>query len=145
MKLERLQNAMVAALKSGDKFRKTTISTLIAQIKKTAIDKGVRDNITEDIVNSELQKAKKQIEDSISMCSPSRADLLEEYNKQKEIIMEFCPSLIEDENEIRNIILDCGFEVNKQNQGMIMKTIKTSYAGKVDMKKVSQIFKEIVS
>ena len=143
--LERLQNAMVAALKSGDKFRKTTISTLIAQIKKTAIDKGVRDNITEDIVNNELQKAKKQIEDSISMCPLSRADLLEEYNKQKEIIMEFCPSLIEDENEIRNIILDCGFEVNKQNQGMIMKTIKTNYAGKVDMKKVSQIFKEMAS
>ena len=145
MMLERLQNAMVAALKSGDKFRKTTISTLIAQIKKTAIDKGVRDNITEDIVNNELQKAKKQIEDSISMCPLSRADLLEEYNKQKEIIMEFCPSLIEDENEIRNIILDCGFEVNKQNQGMIMKTIKTNYAGKVDMKKVSQIFKEMAS
>lgn len=145
MTINTLQNAMVAALKSGDKFRKTTISTLIAQIKKTAIDKGVRDNITEDIVDSELQKAKKQIEDSISMCPLSRADLLEEYNKQKEIIMEFCPSLIEDENEIRNIILDCGFEVNKQNQGMIMKAIKTSYSGKVDMKKVSQIFKEIVS
>lgn len=144
MTINTLQNAMVAALKSGDKFRKTTISTLIAQIKKTAIDKGVRDNITEDIVNSELQKAKKQIEDSISMCPLSRADLLEEYNKQKEIIMEFCPSLIEDENEIRNIILDCGFEVNKQNQGMIMKTIKASYAGKVDMKKVSQMFKEML-
>lgn len=58
--------------------------------------------------------------------------------------MEFVPSLIEDENEIRNIILDCGFEVNKQNQGVIMKAIKTAYAGKVDMKKVSQIFKEMV-
>ena len=61
------------------------------------------------------------------------------------IIKEFAPSLIEDENEIRNIILDCGFEVSKQNQGMIMKTIKASYAGKVDMKKVSQVFKEMVS
>ena len=144
MMLERLNKEMVAALKSGDKFRKTTISTLIAQIKKTAIDKGVRDNITEDIVDSELQKAKKQIEDSISMCPPSRADLLEEYNRQKEIIMEFVPSLIEDENEIRNIILECGFEVNKQNQGMIMKTIKTNYAGKIDMKVVSSVLKEMM-
>lgn len=144
MMLERLNKEMVAALKSGDKFRKTTISTLIAQIKKTAIDKGVRDNITEDIVDSELQKAKKQIEDSISMCPPSRADLLEEYNKQKEIIMEFCPSLIEDENEIRNIILNCGFEVNKQNQGMIMKVIKANYAGKIDMKVVNSVLKEMM-
>lgn len=144
MMLERLNKEMVAALKSGDKFRKTTISTLIAQIKKTAIDRGVRDNITEDIVDSELQKAKKQIEDSISMCPPSRADLLEEYNKQKEIIMEFCPSLIEDKNEIRNIILDCGFEVNKQNQGMIMKAIKANYAGKIDMKVVNSMLKEMM-
>ena len=144
MTINTLQNAMVAALKSGDKFRKTTISTLIAQIKRTAIDKGVRDNITEDIVGSELQKAKKQIEDSISMCPPSRADLLEEYNKQKEIIMEFCPSLIEDKNEIRNIILDCGFEVNKQNQGMIMKAIKANYAGKIDMKVVNSVLKEMM-
>ena len=144
MTINTLQNAMVAALKSGDKFRKTTISTLIAQIKKTAIDKGVRDNITENIVDSELQKAKKQIEDSISMCPPSRADLLEEYNKQKEIIMEFCPSLIEDKNEIRNIILDCGFEVNKQNQGMIMNAIKANYAGKIDMKVVNSVLKEMM-
>lgn len=141
MTINILQNAMVAALKSGDKFRRTTISTLIAQIKKTAIDKGVRDNITENLVDNELQKAKKQIEDSISMCPCSRADLLEEYNKQKEIIMEFCPSLIENENEIRNIILDCGFEVNKQNQGMIMKAIKANYAGKIDMKVVSSVLK----
>ena len=60
------------------------------------------------------------------------------------IIKEFAPSLIEDEDEIRNIILNCGFEVSKQNQGMIMKTIKASYTGKVDMKKVSQVFKEML-
>lgn len=144
MTIEALQKEMIAALKSGNKFRKDTISTLIAQIKRVAIDKGCRDNIIEEMVDAELLKAKKAQQDSIDTCPASRADLLEEYKKQMEIIMEFVPSLIEDENEIRNIILDCGFEVNKQNQGVIMKAIKTAYAGKVDMKKVSQIFKEMV-
>ena len=144
MTIEALQKEMIAALKSGNKFRKDTISTLIAQIKRVAIDKGCRDNITEEMVDAELLKAKKAQQDSIDTCPASRADLLEEYKKQMEIIMEFVPSLIEDENEIRNIILDCGFEVNKQNQGVIMKAIKAAYAGKVDMKKVSQIFKEMV-
>lgn len=144
MTIETLQKEMVAALKASDKFRKTTISTLIAQIKRVAIDKGERDNISETLVDNELQKAKKQIEDSIAQCPASRAGLLEEYNKQKNIIMEFCPSLIEDEEEIKNIILDCGFEVTQKNQGMIMKTIKTAYAGKIDMKKVSQVFKEML-
>lgn len=145
MTLEILQKEMISALKAGNKFRKETISTLIAQIKKAAIDKGCRDNIPESLVNEELLKAKKAQEDSINLCPNARRDLYDEYVAQMRIIKEFAPSLIEDEGEIRNIILDCGFEVSKQNQGMIMKTIKASYAGKVDMKKVSQVFKEMVS
>lgn len=145
MTIEILQKEMFSALKAGNKFRKETISTLIAQIKKAAIDKGCRDNIPESLVDEELLKAKKAQEDSINLCPNARRDLYDEYVAQMRIIKEFAPSLIEDEGEIRNIILDCGFEVSKQNQGMIMKTIKASYAGKVDMKKVSQVFKEMVS
>ena len=144
MTIEILQKEMISALKAGNKFRKETISTLIAQIKKAAIDKGCRDNIPESLVNEELLKAKKAQEDSINLCPNARRDLYDEYVAQMRIIKEFAPSLIEDEGEIRNIILDCGFEVSKQNQGMIMKTIKASYAGKVDMKKVSQVFKEML-
>lgn len=144
MTLEILQKEMISALKAGNKFRKETISTLIAQIKKAAIDKGCRDNISESLVDEELLKAKKAQEDSINLCPNARRDLYDEYVAQMRIIKEFAPSLIEDESEIRNIILDCGFEVSKQNQGMIMKTIKASYAGKVDMKKVSQVFKEML-
>ena len=145
MTIEILQKEMISALKAGNKFRKETISTLIAQIKKAAIDKGCRDNIPENLVDEELLKAKKAQEDSINLCPNARRDLYDEYVAQMRIIKEFAPSLIEDEGEIRNIILDCDFEVSKQNQGMIMKTIKASYAGKVDMKKVSQVFKEMVS
>ena len=145
MTIEILQKEMISALKVGNKFRKETISTLIAQIKKAAIDKGCRDNIPESLVDEELLKAKKAQEDSINLCPNARRDLYDEYVAQMRIIKEFAPSLIEDEDKIRNIILDCGFEVSKQNQGMIMKTIKASYAGKVDMKKVSQVFKEMVS
>ena len=144
MTIEILQKEMISALQAGNKFRKETISTLIAQIKKAAIDKGCRDNIPESLVDEELLKAKKAQEDSINLCPNARRDLYDEYVAQMRIIKEFAPSLIEDEDEIRNIILDCGFEVSKQNQGMIMKTIKASYAGKVDMKKVSQVFKEML-
>lgn len=143
MTIEALQKEMISALKSGNKFRKDTISTLIAQIKRVAIDKGCRDNITEEMVNAELLKAKKAQQDSIDTCPASRADLLEEYKKQMEIIMEFVPSLIEDENEIRDILLQSGWTVKKSNQGSIMKWVKENYAGKIDMKKVSQVFKEM--
>ena len=51
MTIEILQKEMIKALKEGNKFRKETISSLIAAVKKAAIDRGCRDNITEELVN----------------------------------------------------------------------------------------------
>ena len=51
MTLEVLQSAMIAAMKERNKSRKDAISSLIGAIKKTAIDKNCRDNITEELVN----------------------------------------------------------------------------------------------
>ena len=146
MTIEVLQSEMIKALKEGNKFRKEAISMLVAQIKRAAIDKGCRDNIDEALVNEELLKAKKAQKDSIESCPPHRLDLIEEYAKQYDIITEFCPSLIEDEGEIRSMILGSGFFTGEKNcQGAIMKYMKQEFAGKVDMKKVSQVFKEMVS
>lgn len=144
MTLETLQKEMIVALKAGDKLRKTTISTFIAQIKRVAIDKGVRDNITEDIVDAELQKIKKQIQDSIDTCPNHRPDLREQYSNQMAIVNEFVPTVITDEAQIKDIILSCGIEVSKINQGAIMKAVKTNYAGKIDMKVVNKVFREMV-
>ena len=59
MTIKELQSAMIAAMKSGDKFRKGVISTVIARVKNSAIDQGCRDDIPESIVDAELLKAKK--------------------------------------------------------------------------------------
>lgn len=133
MTLEILQNEMIAAMKSGDKFRKTTISGLIAQIKKAAIDKGCRDNITEEMVNTELLKTKKITQEMIDTCPESRADLLEDYKKQMEIVYEFAPTVISDQDEIATILTNSGIEFIKSNRGVIMKWLKTNYGGKMDM------------
>ena len=66
MTLEELQNEMILALKNHDMEAKTTISGLIAQIKKAAIDVYIKGDIPETLVNSELLKAKKQAEESIA-------------------------------------------------------------------------------
>ncbi len=142
MKLETLQQAMIAAMKSGDKFRKTTISTVIARIKNTAIDKGCRDNIPEDMVDAELLKAKKITQEMIDTCPASRQDLLEDYKKQMEIVCEFAPTLMTDETEIHNTIIDIingEIEFTKANRGAIMKTISPVLKGKADMSIVSKV------
>ena len=126
MKLEALQNEMIMAMKSGDKFRKGVISTVIARVKNTAIDKGCRDNITEDMVDAELLKAKKLTQEQIDTCPDSRTDLLEDYKKQMKIICEFAPTLITNETEIKCLILDIinnEHEFSKSNRGVLMKIL----------------------
>ena len=63
--LNRLNKEMIAALKSGNKFRKTTLSTLIAAVKRAAIDAGCRDNITDEMVIQVLKKEKKSLVDAV--------------------------------------------------------------------------------
>lgn len=136
MTLEQLQNEMIQAMKTGDKFRKSVISTVIAQIKNAAIDKGCRDNIAEDMVNAELLRAKKITQEMITTCPESRQDLLENYNKQMKIICELAPSLITDTNEIEEIIRNSGVEMNK---GKIMKYLSANFKGKIDMSVANKV------
>ena len=146
MKLETLQFEMVKAMKLGQKFRKGVISEAIAQIKKVAIDKGIRDSIDESLVNEVLLKIKKTIEEMISTCPVSRTDLLEEYKKQMEIIDEFAPKLIVDKEEIRNFINDIvngEFAFDKSNRGKIMKIVMPNLKGKVDMKIANKLLEEM--
>ena len=132
MTIEALQKEMIAALKSGNKFRKDTISTLIAQIKRVAIDKGCRDNITEEFVNAELLKAKKQAQESVDgAVAAGRDNLIEEYSKQYDIINLFAPQLIQSNADIREII-DVKYEgpITKKD---LMKWLNTNYRGRMDM------------
>ena len=56
MTFEALHNDMVAAMKARDKDRKNVLSTLIADVKKAAIDAGTRDDISEELVDSVILK-----------------------------------------------------------------------------------------
>ena len=132
MTLEILQKEMITAMKNGDKFTKTTISGLIAQIKKSAIDKGCRDNITEEFVNAELLKAKKQAQESIDgAVAAGRENLIEEYSKQYDVVNFFAPQLINSMSEIHDI-LDAKYDgpITKKD---LMKWLNTNYRGRMDM------------
>lgn len=142
MTLEMLQKEMIAAMKNGDKFRKQIVSNLVGDVKKAAIDKKCRDNITEELVNEVLLKSKKTAQEMIDTCPADRVETLEEYKRQYEIICEFAPTLITDETEIRYLILDavnCGVEFTKANRGKIMKIIAPVFKGKADMSIVNKV------
>lgn len=145
--LERLQREMVKALKEGNKFRKLTLSTLIAQVKKAAIDASCRDNIPDEMVIQVLKKEKKSLVDAVEKFPNMPDEKKCEYIEQCLIIDEFVPQEISNEKQIFDIIWSIAKEedmaINKSNQGKFMKILKADY--NVNMKVVSRVYKELVS
>lgn len=143
MTLERLQSEMIQAMKNQDKTRKLVLSSLVDSVKKAAIDKNCRDNITETMVDEVLLKYKKMVQEMIDTCPADRAETLGAYKKQMEIVSEFAPVLITNETDIeiavRRLILDNNIEPIKSNRGAIMKLVAANLKGKADMGIVSKV------
>lgn len=144
MTLEVLQKEMIAALKAHDKVRKDAISSLVAAIKKVAIDEGVRDNIVEELVDRVILKELKSVKEQIDTCPESRPELKEEYTKNYEIISEFAPKLLS-KDEIKKILSEKFSEViATKNKGMIMKAVMTELKGKADGKVINEAVAELM-
>lgn len=136
MELKVLQNEMVAALKARDKFRKDVISSLVGAVKKAAIDKNCRDNVTEELVNAVLIKEQKTMQEMIDTCPATRPEVLAEYTAKKQIIDEFAPQVITDPAQIKTMVEAIGIDLTKKNRGAIMKVLKDNL---VDMKVANQV------
>lgn len=148
MTYETLHKAMTDALKAGRKDEKNALAGFIAQIQKTAIDKGCRDNITEDLVNAELLKIKKSIQEQIDTCPVTRTDLMDKYCYEMAVVDKYAPVMISDEDVIRSRIVEIvGSEtVDKKQRGMVMKAIKGEVANGVfyDMAAVNKVIGEML-
>lgn len=142
MTLEKLQSEMIQAMKNRDATRKLVLSGLVDSVKKAAIDKNCRDNITEALVDEVLLKYKKMVQEMIDTCPASRTETLGVYKQQMEIVSEFAPTLITDENEIKLMILDLvnsELAFTKENKGKIMKIVAPVCKGKADMSVVNKV------
>lgn len=148
MTYETLHKAMTEALKAGRKDEKNALAGFIAQIQKTAIDKGCRDNITEDLVNAELLKIKKSIQEQIDTCPVTRTDLMDKYCYEMAVVDKYAPVMVSDEDVIRSRIVEIvgGETVDKKQRGMVMKAIKGEVANGVfyDMAAVNKVIGEML-
>ena len=135
MTLEKLQAEMIAAMKSKNKLRKETISSIIQAVKKFGIDNMCKDNITEEQINAVILKEKKTMQEMIDTCPEDREDLSRDYKSKMMIIDEFAPALMTSKNEIQDFVNSLDIELTKANRSIIMKALK----GKVDMKIANQV------
>ena len=143
MQLETLQKDMIAAMKARDKARKDSISSLISAVKKVAIDEGCRDDIKEELVDRVILKELKTAKEQIDTCPAERGDLLAEYQARYDVIKEYAPSLMS-EDEVKAVLTEkCADVIATKNKGMIMKTVMPQLKGKADGKVINAVVAEL--
>ena len=143
MKIEVLQKEMVAAMKARDKERKETISSLVAAVKKLAIDEGKREDIPEELVERAILKELKTVKEQLETCPAERTDLKEEYQNRLDVIHEFAPKMMS-KDEIREVLTTKYAEVvATKNKGQIMKAVMAELKGKADGKTINQVVAEL--
>ena len=143
MTFETLHKDMVAAMKARDKERKAVISTLIADVKKAAIDAGTREDIPEELVDQVIVKSQKTAREQLDTCPDERTELKAEYRFAYDVISEYAPKMMSDD-EIRQFIVQNYAELlATKNKGQIMKTIMPALKGKADGKAINLIVGEL--
>lgn len=145
MSFTELQTVLKEAMKARDTQRKEAVQTLIAAVKKVAIDSGERDNITDELVDSVILKELKIAQEQVDTCPAEAAEQLAEYKNKLEIIRSFAPKQMTEE-ELRPYISEkFGELIASGNKGAYMKTIMADLKGKADGKLINKVISEIAS
>lgn len=145
MKQKELQDAMVAAMKAKDKFKKETIASLVSAVKKAGIDAGCRENVPDDMANQAILKEIKTVKEQIDTCPADRTELKEEYQKRLEIMNEFAPKLLS-EDEVKSILQEKFADLLAAgDKGKVMKAVMAELKGKADGKVINQVVALLMS
>lgn len=143
MQFDTLQKDMIAAMKAHDKTRKDAISTLVSAAKKIAIDEGKRDDIPEEVVDRAILKEVKSVKEQLDTCPDDRAELKAEYQARYDIMQEYAPKMLSEE-EIESIIKEKFADVLATgNKGQIMKAVMGELKGKADGKLINQVVSKL--
>ena len=143
MNFAELQNGLKAAMKARDTLRKEAIQTLIASVKKTAIDEGTRDNITDELVDSVILKELKIAKEQVDTCPADAAQQLEEYKYKLNVIKGYAHAQMTEDELVPYISEKFGELIASGNKGVYMKTIMADLKGKADGKLINKVISQI--
>ena len=139
MILEALKSANVEALKNKDTVARSIYSVVLNKIKLEEIKKREKQEELKDAdVVQILQKSIKELEEEKENYEKVNNTVeVENIKSQIAILKNYLPQMMS-KDEIREIIR--GLE--DKSIGSVMKHFKVNYAGKCDMRDVSEIQKE---
>ena len=143
-KMDEIRAEMVAAMKSGDKERKSVLSLLLSALKAKWVDKHA--DLTEEEENAVIQKEIRQTRETMESAPKDRTDIIEECRYALSVLEQFAPKMMSDE-EISSILSDVlgklGIsEPTAKDRGRIMKALMPEVKGRADGGSVSRIVGE---
>ena len=141
-----IKEASVRSLKEGNKEITMVLRLILAEFQKEEISQGSDLNNNDEL--SLLQKMIKQRNDSIKQYNNAgRNELAEKEQKEIEIIQDFLPEQISEEDLVKlakETISDLSANSMK-DMGNVMKVLKDKTSGQADPATISKIVKGLLS
>ena len=141
-----IKEASVRSLKEGNKEITMVLRLILAEFQKEEISQGSDLNNNDEL--SLLQKMIKQRNDSIKQYNDAgRDELAEKEQKEIEIIQDFLPEQINEEDLMKlakETISDLSANSMK-DMGNVMKVLKGKTSGQADPATISKIVKGLLS
>ena len=140
MLFDQLKADKVTAMKERDKEKSDTLGVVIAKAMLALVEKRAKgEELTDADVIAVLQKAEKELTDEREgYVKLGREENVKSMDRQIAIVKAYIPAMMSEE-EIKGIIL----ALPDKSIGAVMKKFKTEYAGKVEMKKVQEVLKNL--
>lgn len=140
MIIDEIKKSNIEALKNHDSVSKSIFSVVLNKIKLEEINKRASGTelVDADVVAILMKSIKELQEEKENYIKVNNAEMSEEISKQIEILNGFLPKLMSEE-EIKEEIL----KLEDKSVGNVMKHFKLNFAGKCDMKLVSETLKKL--
>lgn len=145
LKIE-IQDAMKAAMKSGDRLTLSALRLLLSALHNGEIKE--RRELSEEEIIRTISSLCKQGQESIEFFRKGgRSDLVEKEEAELMVLRRFLPEALSEE-EIRALIRSSIEEVaakGVRDLGKVMKQIMPKVTGRTEGKRVSELAREILS
>jgi hypothetical protein len=143
---KQIQDAVVTAMKSGDKARLAVTRLITSSIKQVEVDERIE--LDDARIIAILDKMVKQRRELISQFKiAGRDDLVKQENFEIDIIQEFLPQALSEEevDEIVNQAIAQTGASSIKDMGKVMGLVRPQIIGRADMGEVSGRIKTILS
>lgn len=141
--VEKINDDVKQAMKSQDKEKLSVVRMVksAVQLAKIELKHDLSDEEVIDVVAKQIKMRKDSIEE---FTKAERNDLVEQYQREVEILNEYIPEQLSSE-EVTKIIEEVFDKIkptSPKQMGLIMKEITPKVKGKFDMGEISKIIKE---